>query len=159
MDEPKKSAQRLMDYYGTPQEVCTNRLIWYETEDGWKRSILVNEMIPHNFPSPHHDYLEQSINYQVPVNMISQLASYDGSVIVERTKGEISARCGGTSMNFVAINLAHDIITGKLTVMDARDRYTILYKEFKEGKKSSYTQKFQFELEQKNTPDKDIVTL
>jgi hypothetical protein len=33
-------------------------------------------------------------------------------VIVERTKGELSARCEGEEANFLAINLAHQIVTG-----------------------------------------------
>ena len=77
------------------------------------------------------DFLEQFIDYKVPVDMFSKLAEYDGSVIAERTKGELSARCGGTSMNFVAINLAHEIITGRRTVAEARDEYTRLYTAFK----------------------------
>jgi hypothetical protein len=64
--------------------------------------------VPHDFPSHHTDFLEQFINYRVPVEMYSTLAEFDGSVIAERTKGELSARCGDTSMNFVALNLAHD---------------------------------------------------
>jgi hypothetical protein len=44
--------------------------------------------------------------------MFSTLAEYDGRVIADSTKGELAARCGGTSMNFVAVNLAHDIIKG-----------------------------------------------
>jgi hypothetical protein len=40
-------------------------------------------------------------------------------------KGEISACCGA-SMNFVAINLAYDIVTGKRPVQEARQEYTHL---------------------------------
>jgi len=42
---------------------------------------------------PHKDVLEQFVNRNVPVEKFKELAQYDGSVIVERTKGEISARC------------------------------------------------------------------
>lgn len=158
-EKPKKSAERLIDYYGEPDEYSENRLIWYNTEDGWKRTVLVNQTIPHDFPAPHHDFLEQFVDYQVPVDMFNKLAEYDGSVIVERTKGEMSARCGGTSMNFVAINLAHDIITGNKTVSEARDEYTRLYKAYQAGEKPPYTQEFQFDLPQGETGDKDVKTL
>ncbi len=50
-------------------------------------------MVPHDFPMPHPDLLEQFVDYQVPPDKFDELAQYDGSVIVERTKGEISARC------------------------------------------------------------------
>ena len=132
-DEPREAAKRLIDYYGEPAESCESRLIWHETFDGWKRSILVNQKIPHAFPAQHNDYLEQFIDYRVPVEKFSDLAAFDGSVIVERTKGEISARCGGSSMNFVAINLANDIVTGKKTVQEAREEYAKLYNAYFEG--------------------------
>jgi hypothetical protein len=157
--EPRESAKRLIEYYGEPQEFSESQLIWHETNDGWKRTVLSREEVPHAFPSEHTDFLEQFIDYKVPVQMFSHLAEYDGSVIAERTKGELSARCGGTSMNFVAINLAHDIITGKRTVRQARDEYTRLYKAYKSGEKPPYTQSFQFELPRRDTRDADITTL
>lgn len=158
-EEPRKSAQRLIEYYGEPDEFSSSQLIWRETLDGWKRTVLRNEEIPHDFPAHHNDYLEQFIDYRVPVEMYSDLAKYDGSVIVERTKGEMSARCGGTSMNFVAINLAHDIVTGKRSVSEARDEYTRLYMAYKNGEKPPYTQAFQFDLPKDDTADPDVATL
>ena len=156
---PQESAQRLVDYYGQPDEYSSSWLVWYNTKDGWKRTVLSAEEVPHNFPAPHTDYLEQFINYRVPVSMFCDLAEYDGSVIAERTKGELSARCGGTSMNFVAINLAHDIITGKLSVAEARSEYTRLYQAYQNGDKPPYTQGFQFPLPKDDTKDPDTVTL
>jgi hypothetical protein len=157
--EPQESAKRLIEYYGEPQEYSTSQLIWYNTKDRWKRTVLSKEEIPHKFPSPHTDFLEQFIDYRVPLEKYTDLARFDGSVIIERTRGEMSARCGGTSMNFVAINLAHDIITGKRSVEDARKEYTKLYQAYKQGDKPAYTQQFQFELTKGNTADPDVATL
>jgi hypothetical protein len=108
--------------------------------------------------APHTDYLEQFIDYRVPLELFSRLAEYDGSVVVNRTRGEIAARCGGMRMNFVAINLAHDIISGKRTVAQARDEYGRLYSAYKRGEKPPYTQAFQFALKG-NTADRDVATL
>jgi hypothetical protein len=157
--EPKEAAERLIDYYGEPSEVSPSRLTWYNTFDGWKRTELVNVMIPHSFPAPHNDYLEQFIDYKVPVDRVSDLAAYDGSVVVERTRGEMSARCGGTSMNFVAINLAHEIISGARSVDEARQEYARLYKAYQDGEKPAYAQQFQFRLPDGNTRDGDVSTL
>ena len=38
-----------------------------------------------DFPSTHTDFLEQAIDYRVPVDMFSTLAEYGGSVMAERT--------------------------------------------------------------------------
>lgn len=158
-NEPQASARRLIDYYGPPSEYSRSALTWHNTKDGWKRTVLSKEQVPHEFPAHHTDFLEQFIDYKVPVEKYSDLAAYDGSVIAERTKGELSARCGGTSMNFVAINLAHDVVTGKRTVAEARAEYTRLYRAYQQGEKPPYTQAFQFPLPEGNTQDPDVPTL
>jgi len=157
--EPHESAERLIEEYGERAEWSATRLIWYDTPDGWKRTELSSEEIPHDFPAPHTDFLEQFIDYRVPLDMYCALALYDGSVMVERTRGEMSARCGGTSMNFVAINLAHYIVTGKKSVSEAREEYARLYKAYKNGEKPPATQGFLFELEAGDTGDPDISVL
>jgi hypothetical protein len=157
--DPQESAQRLVDYYGQPDEVSASQLTWFNTKDGWKRTVLSREEVPHNFPAPHTDFLEQFIDYRVPIDKYSALAEYDGSVMVERTKGELSARCGGTSMNFVAINLAHDIVQGRRTVAEARAEYTKLYEAHRNGEKPPYAQSFQFTTPATDTRDPDQATL
>lgn len=157
--EPRESAERLVKEYGEPDEFSTSRLTWFNTKDGWKRTVLMNDLTPHNFPDKHNDFLEQFIDYKVPLEMFSTLAEYDGSVNVDRTRGEISARCGGTSMNFVAINLAHDIVTGKRSVEDARAEYTRLYESYQNGEHPEYTKGFQFDPPKGETADPDIRTL
>lgn len=157
--EPQQSARRLVEHYGEPDEYSATQLIWHNTPDGWKRTILVDEVIPHNFPAPHSDYLEQFIDYKVPLDMYSTLATYDGSLIVERTKGEMSARCGGTSMNFVAVNLAHEIIIGERTIDDARVEYARLYQLHQSGGNDPYIKGFVFDLPTSDTKDGDIAIL
>jgi hypothetical protein len=157
--EPQDSARRLIEEYGVPNEYSKSQLIWYATKDGWKRTVLSPEETPHHFPAHHTDFLEQFIDYKVPVDMFSKLAEYDGSVVADRTKGEISARCGGTSMNFVAINLAHDIVTRRRDVAQAREEYARLYAAYKKGQKPPYTQAFQFQVATGRTGDPDKTTL
>ena len=44
---------------------------------------------------------------------VRYLAAYDGSVVVNRTNGEYQPRCDLEAANFLALNLAHEIILGK----------------------------------------------
>lgn len=62
-------------------------------------------------------------------------------------------------MNFVAVNLAHDIITGRFTVSQAREEYARLYAAYRRGEKPAYTQRFQFKKGGQDTRDPDVVTL
>ncbi len=51
----------------------------------------------------HTDLLEQFIDYKVPLDKYDDLAKFDGSVGVNRTKGELSARCDAEAHNLLAL--------------------------------------------------------
>src|SRR5688572_1947558 len=120
--KPKEVATAMIQKYGQPHDVTDMALIWHNNGP-WKKTIAGKEEIPHDFPMAHMDILEQFIDYKVPVDKYDDLAEYDGSVMAERTKGVISARCDKEEMNFLALNLANDVATGKKTVQEARDYY------------------------------------
>jgi hypothetical protein len=121
-EQPRKVAMDMMNKYGAPQEVTEQRLIWHNNGP-WKRSELINEEIDHDFPLPHKDMLLQVVEYQVPADKFDELAAYDGSVIVDRTRGEMGARCDKEAANILALNLAHEVINGKRSVQEARKVY------------------------------------
>jgi hypothetical protein len=112
----------MIEKYGQPDEVTAMRLVWHDNGP-WKRTIVTKEETDHAFPMPHKDVLEQVIDYRVPTDKVDDLAKYDGSVIVERTKGELSARCDKEEANYLALNLANDVATGKKSPADAREQY------------------------------------
>src|ERR1041385_1553193 len=118
-DQPQKIAKKLIEQYGAPDEVTNERLVW-NNNGPWKRSELINEEIPHNFPEPHHDSVLQSISYQVPVERVNELLQFDGSIVIERTRGELGARCDDERANYLALNLAHEILSRKMNVSQAR---------------------------------------
>jgi hypothetical protein len=128
--KPKEVARRMLAKYGLPHEATPMRIIWHQTGP-WKRTEVVNEEIPHNYPKPHTDMLLQVIDYHVPPDKFDDLAEYDGSVIAERTKGELAARCDTEEANFLALNLAHDIVTGIRSVTEARQFYAQAMQEMK----------------------------
>lgn len=149
--KPQEVARTLIAKYGPPHEATPQRLVWHNNGP-WKRTELVNEEIPHLFPKPHKDMLFQAINYQVPPDKFDDLAKYDGSVIVERTKGEIAARCDKEEANFLALNLANEIIKGKKGVEEARKFYAETMREMKH---QEYMQGFLFEVPQTDQGDPD----
>ncbi len=85
----KEVAEMVIAKYGQPQEVTASMLMW-RNNGRWKRSMVMRDAIVHLFPGPHPDLYEQVVNYRVPADKYDDLAIYDGSVIVERTKGEMS---------------------------------------------------------------------
>ena len=136
-EDSKSAAKTMVDKYGAPDEMTASQLIWNQ-RGPWKRSVLSRDPVHHEWPSPHEDVLEQVIAFRVPADMFDDLARFDGSVMAERTKGELSARCGGEAANFLALNLAKDIIDGKRNVADARHFYEEQMKAYKAGSKPEY---------------------
>ena len=151
----RMAAMDMMQKYGPPQEATASMLMW-RNNGPWKWTRVSRETIPHNFPMPHPDLLEQAIDYQVPLGKYDDLARYDGSVIVERTKGQISARCDKEGANFLAINLAHDVATGRRTVEEARAYYAAAIQRFMNSNEMDpYMRGIQFQMPRQNARDPD----
>ena len=153
-DKAQEVANKTIERYGQPDEATPSMLIWYNNGP-WKRTIVYREEVPHSFPKPHTDVLEQFIDYRVPPEKFDDLALYDGSVIAERTKGEISARCDKEEMNYLALNLAHDIITDKVSVDQARETYAETAAAAMQGEMRPYVQGLQFTAPKGDTADPD----
>ena len=67
----------------------------------------------------------------------------------------ISARCDKEGANFLALNLAHDIIMGKRTVEEAREMYGAEIMKMKAGQMTDYTKGLMFSAEM-NAADPDM---
>lgn len=156
-ETPKKAARDMIKKYGQPQEVTGQRLVWHDNGP-WKRTEVINEEIDHKFPMPHKDTLLQVIDYQVPADKFDELAAFDGSVIAERTRGELAARCDKEEANILALNLAQEVASGKRSVEDARRIYGEQIVAAAQGKPSSYTKELKVS-SQMTAGDPDKTTL
>jgi hypothetical protein len=150
----QEAARFMIDKYGQPNEQTPTMLVWHATGP-WKRTILYKEEVPHDFPKPHTDLLEQFIDYRVPVDKYDDLAEYDGSVIAERTKGEMSARCDKEAMNFLALNLADEIVRGVKSAQQARAEYAKQAMAFMNQMPAAHTTGLHFAVARGGTADRD----
>jgi hypothetical protein len=91
--------------------------------------------------------------------MFSELAKFDGSLIVERTRGEVSSRRDMEAANILALNLMNDIVTGKLTAEEARDKYCEVTSAFMMNRPASYAEKLQFDVSKGEKYDTDVVMI
>ncbi len=55
----------------------------------------------------------------MPVGKVGDLIAYDGSLVVDHTRGELTAHCDSEAQNTLMLNLANDIVTGQRTVDEA----------------------------------------
>lgn len=141
--DAKHAAMQTIVKYGAPDEMTPTHLIWHDNGP-WKHTKVQKEEIDHAFPMPHKDVMTQAVAYEVPEDKVDEFAMYDGSVYVDRTRGEIAARCDMEAANFLALNLADEIATGKRSVEDARAFYPKAVMAHLEKKPTPYTQKLMF---------------
>jgi len=66
----------------------------------WQRLVASKVYHDHEFPVPHIDSVASYIDYRVPPDKATPVARFDGRVIIERTAGEVAARCHDERANF-----------------------------------------------------------
>lgn len=143
-EESREAAQLVIDTYGEPHEVTDSLLVWHKTGP-WKRIVATKEFYEHTFPAPHFDSVETVLDYEVPTEFFTPLADFDGSVIVERTVGEVSARCHDEQANSLALNLMHDIVSGEKDVEEAREYYAKEFLDARREEPTPYMDELKFE--------------
>ena len=87
------------------------------------------------------------------------MAQLEGSIVFDRTKGEVSVHCDNEGTNTLSLNMMHESVTGKRTPKEAREFIAKEIVEYLMNRPAPYAENFQFELpdgEQWDT-DKTIV--
>jgi len=147
-------AAHLVTRYGEPQEVTPRSITWYDNGP-WKRSTLYRDGDLHRFPLPHRDVLWQTINYKVPLNRIAALMSYDGSILVDHTRGEVTVHCDTEEANTLILNIAHDILTGEDTVEQAMAYHAQVIEGVRIHEPEEYPQRLRFQSPKSNATTAD----
>ena len=153
-DAQKHVARQMLDRYGPPNEATPTKLFWYRNGP-WKRTELTSDAAVHNWPAPHSDFLTQVIDYRVPPEMLQGIAEFDGSILVDRTAGELAARCDSESASVVSLNMVHEIVTGKRTVEDARETLGQNKIGYTLGRDAPYAERLLFDVPQRGTEHLD----
>jgi hypothetical protein len=69
----REAAVKTVQRYGRPSGVAPGRLVWTGAAP-WRRDIVNRDTVPHRFPKPHNDLLEESIAYRVPPDRLDDVA-------------------------------------------------------------------------------------
>lgn len=139
----KLAVDEITAKYGQPDGVTEDELTWHKKGEFEKICITKNET-KHSFPIEHTDMLQSTIRYDVPEDKMDDLGKFDGSITFDRTQGTMSARCDKEANNFLALNLAHDIIIGKKTTASARKTFADIIKFKTNGGNPLYMAKLTF---------------
>ncbi len=141
----RKLAAQLITRYGRPQTATAHDLTWYGNGP-WKRTVLHRAGVKHNFPVPHEDILEQTVNYRVPPAKIPDLIAYDGSLVVDHTSGELSAHCDSEEQNRIMLNIADDIVTGQRSVDQGLAYHAQIVRALQDRVPESYPNTLKFKI-------------
>lgn len=136
-------AVTLVEKYGKPEDAGAHRITWYGNGP-WKRTALLREGVSHHFPLPHQDILEQTVDYRVPEKKAADLIAYDGSLVIDRTRGELSVHCNTEEMNILTLNIANDIVTGERSVDQAMAYHAQVVEGMFIHEPETYPQKLRF---------------
>jgi hypothetical protein len=138
-------ARVMIEKYGQPNRISVEALVWYNNAP-WEKSVVYRKARPHSLFKPDKNFLEQTIFYQVPDDKINALRRFDQGIAVNEARDELSCRSESEDANFLALNLADEIITNKRGIKDARDFYRQTQRLSQSGKTSPYMHRFLFEL-------------
>lgn len=142
-DSSIAAAKEMITKYGDPQETTSNSLIWRNVAP-FKEIIVHREVYSHRFPLLHQNSLEHVVDYKAPVGKVDDVWRYNGSVVLDRTKGQMSAMGENEAMNVLSLNLAHKVLTGNMSADAARITYGKETMDYLNGKKSANTQVLNF---------------
>ena len=136
------SSTMMVEKYGPPDRMETMRLVW-ENRGPWKRIMVWDELgfLEHDRESQN---LEEIISYPVPGDKRAALASFDRGLHVSADGTELSARSTSEERNFLALNLADEIVKGRLTAKEAGDSYAKTLELSESGKSSPLMERLTF---------------
>ena len=151
----KDAVKSMTEKYGLPAAVTEEMVVWNDIAP-FKRGVVYKEEVTHMFPVQHSDILQQTISYRVPLDKIDDLSKFDGSLLVDRTKGELSSRNQREEMNILAFNLADKIVRGEITTEEARRQYRNNAEELMSGGTNQMLTSLNFQT-RGNTSDPDTM--
>lgn len=154
--EASRSAiDEMTKQYGLPDAATEDMVVWNSSEP-FKRTVVMRESVNHMFPTQHQDVLVQTIDYRVPLDKVLPLTKFNGSLIIDRTKGELSSRNERQEMNILALNIADKIVRGEFTEEQARREYRKQFDALEAGRSDKMLTELSFKTSG-NTGDPDTM--
>ena len=127
-------ARVMVDKFGPPQESSVVKLQW-NGPTPWTRIVVTDHP---------RTPLEQVVSYRVPASKLAALAAFHHGLQVHADEETLAARGDSEESNRLALNLANDIVTGKMTPAQADSFFTKEIQLAEAGKASPYTERLLF---------------
>lgn len=136
------AARRLIEEHGVPDEVRPERLVWHG-RGPWRRTVARNVTPPYVKPVDL-GLVEQSVKLTLTPEQAANLRAFDRRVGYKSGERELAARSDREEVNFLRMNLAHDVAKGLMTPEQARHLYERFLTLENMGKTSPYLSGLRF---------------
>lgn len=113
------AATEMIEKHGEPTERTEDSLIWRSVPP-FERIIVHKNVHSSRFPTLHQNAVDHVVTYKVPTNKVGDVRRFNGDVSIDSTKGEMTASGQSESMNMLNLNMASEVVSGKLTPEQAR---------------------------------------
>ena len=136
-ERPRLAARALIEKYGAPEIAGEDALSWVGNAP-WdnttvRRSADLGESI------------QQSVHYPVTLAELSRVRGLGARIEYDSSSGELSSTSDSEGLNFLALNLADEVASGKRSPGEARSFYRRTRELAQAGKSSPYTSGFLFQ--------------
>lgn len=148
----RTAATEMVKKYGQPDETTSEMLIWKSNIAPFKAIKVHKTVYSHKFPLLHQNALEHVVEYKVPTDKVDNILDFNEAIIVDKNKGLMSSFADSEPMNVLALNLADEVIQGKMSSDSARVKLGKETLDFMNGNKTAYTSVLNFG-GQYQTPD------
>ena len=118
--------------WSRPKETGADRLTWGEVGP-WARIVVHKDGVA----------LEQVVAWKVEGPKAADVGRFD-HVKVDASRGEVSARHDREELNVLALNLAHEVASGKKTIEQGNAAFAEGEKALKAGKGAPLTDRLTF---------------
>lgn len=137
------AAAEMIEKHGLPTETTDDTLVWRNIAP-FERITVRKEVHSSKFPVLHQNAVDHVVAYRAPMDKVEDVRRYNGSISIDPTKGEMTASGDSESMNILSLNLADEVMRGRLTPEEARTQYSKEALNLMNGQKSAATQELRF---------------
>lgn len=137
--------------YGKATFIQEDSITWIPVGP-WKKLVVYSSGDEYDYPSKHKDVIKAVVNYPFKVSDAGKLKSFHPKVFYNSNSKELSVQCVEEAMDFLLVNLVHEIITGAISPEAARKKYAEIFIEYNQGIRSEYTRRLLFSTQQTLNP-------
>jgi hypothetical protein len=137
------SALKLIAEYGPPDRIESSQLVWIN-QGPWEITSVWDTQ-PNDDTTLGPENLEQTVAYPVTTEQREKLQAFSDKIHVNGAGTEMSSRYSSEELNFLALNLADQVVKGMRDPADARGFFDLTLQLGAAGRTSTYTQGLLFD--------------